>query len=172
MAMVDEEKRADLSELLSGDDADGDEKTLVCFVCTGNTCRSPMAAAVLNHLGRGKYRAISAGTSACDGDGITPNAALALKRAGIPSEKDNDYEHHRASSISYSTVMNCDRVVAMTSRHMVQLLYAFPEFAEKICVMPEEIPDPFMYGEDVYDLCLERITDGIKNLFAVGGETD
>ena len=40
-----------------------DAPKTVCFVCTGNTCRSPMAAAVLNQLGKGKYRAFSAGLS-------------------------------------------------------------------------------------------------------------
>ena len=46
------------NEWLSG----SDEPTRILFVCTGNTCRSPMAAALLNELGRGlNLRAESAG---------------------------------------------------------------------------------------------------------------
>ena len=40
-----------------------------------------MAEAVLNYLGKGKYRAVSAGTCACDGDGITENVHLLFVRA-------------------------------------------------------------------------------------------
>ena len=141
----------------------------VCFVCSGNTCRSPMAEAVLNYLGKGKYRAVSAGTSACDGDAITENAALALERMGIPSEGSHDYRSHRARSVRYSDIVHADMIVGMTSRHTLQLISAFPEYAEKIRSMPEEVPDPFMYGEVVYDRCLRLITDGIKELFALDG---
>ncbi|MBR2459644.1 MAG: hypothetical protein IKB34_00220 [Clostridia bacterium] len=169
MALTEEKKITDVDALLSATDDGDEEKMLVCFVCTGNTCRSPMAEAVLNHLGRGKYRAISAGTAACDGDRITENAAKALKRAGIDSTPENDYENHRATAVSYNTVVNCDKIVAMTSSHLMQLLMAFPDAADKMSVMPQEIPDPFMYGEAVYDRCLEIIIDGIREVFAIDG---
>lgn len=142
----------------------------VCFVCSGNTCRSPMAEAVLNYLGRGKYRAVSAGTCACDGDGITENAALALERMGIPDGGNHSYRSHRARSVKYSDIVHSDLVIGMTSRHTLQLISAFPEFAEKIRSMPVEIPDPFMFGEEVYDKCLRMITDGIRELFALDAE--
>ena len=49
----------------------------VCFVCTGNTCRSPMAAAVLNQYGK-KYdiSAVSAGLFPHVGDPISENAEI------------------------------------------------------------------------------------------------
>ena len=156
--------------LPDGIDADGEQPLTVCFVCSGNTCRSPMAEVVLNYLGKGKYRAVSAGTCACDGDGITENAALALERMGIPSEGNHDYRNHRARSVKYSDIVHSDMVVGMTFRHSLQLISAFPECAEKIRTMPFEIPDPFMYGEAVYDKCLEMITEGLRELFALDGE--
>lgn len=157
-------------EVLADGITDADVPTTVCFVCSGNTCRSPMAEAVLNYLGKGAYRATSAGTCACDGDGITENAALALERAEIPSVPPHDYRNHRARAVSFSDIANADMIVGMTSRHALQLIYAFPEYAEKIKAMPEEIPDPFTYGEAVYDRCLELITDGIKELFPTVSE--
>ena len=139
----------------------------VCFVCSGNTCRSPMAEAALNFLGEGKYRATSAGTSACPGDGITFSAERALKEAGIPSAGSHDYKNHRSRQISYSDIVNCDRIVAMTGRHRLQLISAFPEAAEKIIAMPTDIPDPFMYDDSVYERCLGMIIDGLCELFEI-----
>ena len=139
----------------------------VCFVCSGNTCRSPMAEAALNFLGGGKYRALSAGTSACGGDGIARNAEEALKNAGIPSTGSHDYKNHRSRQITYSDIVNCDKIVAMTGRHRIQLISAFPEAANKIIAMPSDIPDPFMYGEEVYEKCLSMIVDGLSELFDI-----
>lgn len=147
--------------------ADGARPITVCFVCTGNTCRSPMAAAVLNHLGGGAYKALSAGVSAVTGDVISKNSVLALKNAGIPSTPENDYEHHRAVQVSEELLERCDRVVAISKSHMMALIYAYPHMAERITVMPKDVPDPFMYGEAVYAACLESITEGIKETFAV-----
>ena len=153
------------TEALESDNGSVQSPLSVCFVCTGNTCRSPMAAAVLNHLSQGKYEASSAGISAFPGDEIAENAVLALKRAGIESTPKNDYEHHRSSKLTHFHIAHCDKIVAMTSNHLIQLLSAFPEYAEKITVMPKDIPDPLMGRETVYDLCLERITAGLKEIF-------
>jgi len=146
---------------------DTDRPLSVCFVCTGNTCRSPMAEAVLKHLGKGAYRVCSAGISAFAGDVITPNAVVALKNAGIPCTCENDYENHTASLIDELTVKQCDKIVAISGSHMMALICAFPQYAEKITVMPEDIPDPFMRGQETYDLCLEKITDCVRRMFAV-----
>ena len=150
-------------ELLNG----GDTRmpVSVCFVCTGNTCRSPMAAAVLNAVGEGRYEARSAGLSAFPGDGIAENAALALQRAGLECPAENNYKAHRARRLTYADIAHFDKIVAMTSGHLMQLLSAFPQAADKLFVMPKDIPDPFMGSEAVYDICLERIRDGIAEMF-------
>ena len=89
--------------------------TLVCFVCTGNTCRSPMAEATVNHLFRvppvctacdmqrvlsmPSVRATSAGLYGA-GDPIAKNAVRALEAADIPSTPDNDYKNHISRPIN------------------------------------------------------------------------
>ena len=151
--------------LLPDSSGEAEIPTTVCFVCSGNTCRSPMAEALLNYLGKGKYRAVSAGIGAFNGDPIAENAALALERAGVPSEGRHDYKNHRSRAIGYSDIIHSDMIVGMTSRHALQLISAFPEEAGKIRTMPFEIPDPFMQSEAVYDRCLEMIADGIRELF-------
>ena len=138
----------------------------ICFVCTGNTCRSPMAAAVANHLGKGKIKAFSAGLYPNVGDPIAKNAILALKKAGIPCTPDNDYEKHRATEISAELIERCDQVIAISSSHMMALICAFPQYAERITVMPTDVPDPFMQSEEVYDACLSTVTECVRSFIA------
>ena len=146
-----------------------DERTPlnVLFVCTGNTCRSPMAAAVLNALGKGEYRASSAGTNAFYGDSISEDAACALDEAGIVSAGDNDYKNHLSRPITEELLKECDKAVAISSRHLMALLYAFPAYADKLTVMKKDISDPYMLGRDEYSKCLSEITECIKEMFSL-----
>ena len=65
----------------------------VLFVCTGNTCRSPMAGCLFNAFcerqGDGKYRAVSAGLQAFPGEPASNGALRAMERRGL-----NLQEHH------------------------------------------------------------------------------
>lgn len=140
----------------------------VCFVCTGNTCRSPMAAAVLNELGKGGYLAMSAGLMPNVGEPISVNAVKALEKAGIPCTSDNDYASHRARRIDELMIEGCDRIIAISKSHFISLLMCTePKNAEKIECMPSDIPDPYMGNEAEYEKCLKSITEGIKELFAL-----
>ena len=144
-------------------DIDGEH---VCFVCTGNTCRSPMAQAVLNHFGKPYgITAESAGISVIPGDGIAENSVLALKNAGIEPSEDNPYDKHTARLIDEETVKRSSRVVCMTENHMLALIGAFPQYVGKFTVMPRAVSDPF--GGDLarYEACLREIICGVKELF-------
>jgi arsenate reductase len=56
----------------------------VLFLCTGNTARSVLAEGILNHLGRGRFRAFSAGSH--PKGVVNPFALEELRRAGLPAE--------------------------------------------------------------------------------------
>ena len=146
---------------------DIDAPLRVCFVCSGNTCRSPMAAAALNHLGKGAYKCSSAGLYAVTGDAISQNSVLALKSAGIKNTPENNYESHTARQTSADIFNECDKIVAISRNQIWNLLCSYPEYAEKITVMSKDIPDPFMCGMETYESCLSLIIECLKEMFSV-----
>jgi len=142
---------------------------VVCFVCTGNTCRSPMAAAVYNYLAEKNKldrRAISAGLFP-DGSPISENAVRALEDAGIEPVAWADYHEHISGGISDELIDGCSQIVGMTGAHTMRLISMFPHHIVKLGALPREISDP--YGGDLseYKRCLEEITAAIREGFGL-----
>ena len=129
----------------------------ILFVCTGNTCRSPIAAALFNKIALEKDldgRIESAGIFAMDGAPASAGAHHAMKKYGI------DLEEHRAKSITPELLKQCDLVLTMTEGHKAQLLpyaegkvFTLLEYAG----LPGDIADPFGGSNEVYDACAEEI---------------
>ena len=149
---------------------DEDRALRVCFVCTGNTCRSPMAEAVANHLSRQRKNdampivAASAGLYANDGEPIARNAAEALRAAGITPTEGRDYRLHTAHTLTAQEVEKYDLLVGLGGSHCMELLMRFPQAAQRIVGMPTPIADPFGGDLATYAACLEQITAGVKTL--------
>ena len=152
----------------------------VCFVCTGNTCRSPMAAAVANALAAKIHdglpeavkdclplslEAVSAGLAAYDGDPISENAVRALEEAGVAPVPEHDYHTHTAHMLSPEIAEQCDWMVGLSGNHVMGLLMQYPQYAGKIIGMPKEISDPWGQDLSIYKTCLAEITEGVKALF-------
>lgn len=153
---------------LHGESLETKRKQRIAFVCSGNTCRSPMAEAVFNHIFSGSYKsAVSFGLFACGGEPISENAVLALKHKGIASTEENRYEEHIATPTSEEKLMNCDMIIGITEAHTLELLGRFPTLASRIYSMPKAIADPYGGDLECYKGCLEEITAGIKELFNV-----
>lgn len=118
------------------------------FVCTGNTCRSPMAQALWQKRG---HDAESAGLYALPGASASSGAIRAMEKYGV------DLSAHRAKAISESAMQKADKIIAMTEQHALALSEQFPRHKGKILCMPIRIADPFGGDDDDYLACAQDI---------------
>lgn len=140
----------------------------ICFVCTGNTCRSPMAEALFNALEKEfpheiLMEAFSAGLYAAEGEPMARNAVLALTEEAIPEV--HPYRLHLSHTISESEAEGYDQIVGITKRHASELMLRFPGLSQRITCLAEDVSDP--YGGDLatYKTCLAQLKKQISLLF-------
>lgn len=131
----------------------------VLLVCTGNSCRSVMAAGLLKKLlkAKGNYNIITAGTAAIEGMPPTSEAIQAM------SEQNIDVSGHKSSPLTDEMIRQADLILVMEKRHKENILgrslraqskvYLLSEFgriaSEKRLVEPD-IPDPIGKSLDFY----------------------
>jgi tRNA threonylcarbamoyl adenosine modification protein (Sua5/YciO/YrdC/YwlC family) len=140
----------------------------VLFVCSGNTCRSPMAAAIMNHLVRtntgdgstdAPIHAESAGTGAMRGAPQTPEGASALRAMGIAPEG------HSSRPLTRELIEDAERVFVMTPQHKRAAIDLAPELADRIDTLDPEggmIPDPIGMSQEVYTETANRLRELIE----------
>lgn len=140
----------------------------VLFVCTGNTCRSPMAEAVYNYYAK-KYSldtvAMSAGLAA-DGSRMSSHAREALFEAGYT---DANYDSV-SKQVSEKLCSEADLIVGLTEAHAMRLMMMYPSYATKIRAFEKDISDPFGGYFDRYKECLCEIADAVKTEFFAQAE--
>lgn len=130
----------------------------IVFVCSGNTCRSPMAeAAFRKELKRRKiswYKVQSAGVNAREGAPMNPDAQKALSEAKIPYS-----EAFKSRLLTPKTVEEAMAVICMT-RDLCDLIpgKSVMSFYE---LTGREIPDPYGQGIDAYRVTLRNIRECI-----------
>lgn len=131
----------------------------ILFVCTGNTCRSPMAEGILNKLAGERNLDVfakSAGISAAEGSPASVNSVKACEEIGV------DISGHRSTPLTNQMFYEADEVVPMTKTHQIIMQDAFKN-REKI--LPAlDVPDPFGGDLEEYRLCRDRIKEKIEEL--------
>lgn len=105
-------------------------------VCTGNTCRSPMAKALVERYQAAGDEVQSAGLSVT-GAAASVHAVLALREIGI------DLGFHKSQLITAEQVAWADEIGVMTPSHKVAVTSLFDVDPDKVIVLGKGIPDPF-----------------------------
>jgi len=141
----------------------------ILFVCSGNTCRSPLAEAIAKNLlpARTGFEVdiASAGTSALEG---SPASGFSLE---VASDHGLDLSNHRARVLDRALVRSADLIVTMGVRHRDTVGTLDPDALEYTYLLTNfsdhlhgEIPDPIGSGRDMYERTYLAIRDCIESM--------
>ncbi|MGW6566984.1 low molecular weight protein-tyrosine-phosphatase [Streptomyces sp. NPDC054975] len=152
----------------------------VCFVCTGNICRSPMAESVfrarVEEAGLADVVEVdSAGTGGWhEGDAADPRTVAVLEDHGYDSG-------HTARQFRASWFPALDLVIALDEGHLRALrrIAPTPEDAAKVRLLRSydpaaedlDVPDPYYGGSDGFEACLEMVEAASEGLLAAVRES-
>jgi len=126
------------------------------FVCTGNTCRSPIAEALADARG---VPAESAGIAAQRSDGAAPYAARALQAA-----RGLSLHNHSPQSVDILDLTTFARIVALAPAVAQQLRADHEHLNDRLVTWT--IPDPYGGSMADYRLCLEQIDTALTRLLS------
>ena len=139
----------------------------VLFVCTGNTCRSPLAEAWFNkraaECGLTEYVGKSAGLFAMPGGLASENSQM------VAAEFGGSLENFRSQPLSYELIREASLIIGMTDGHCRKIAGAVPEAAGKVHRLLEfdedgEVSDPFGGSLEDYRTCFKSMQKAIDNL--------
>jgi len=138
------------------------------FVCTGNTCRSPIAQFLARRLAREAglaWEAESAGIAASPGAPLSEGAARVLAARGISKVR------HDARTLDEHLLSQADAVYALAREHRREIVERFPARAAKVSVLREaaglpdaDVTDPIGGDDAAYEECAGRIEEALKIL--------
>ncbi|MFH5804263.1 low molecular weight protein arginine phosphatase [Alienimonas sp. DA493] len=139
----------------------------IVFVCTGNTCRSPLAEALLRNRLKDAVgpdvRVVSAGLSAAYGAAASPESVDLARQAGA------DLSSHRSQPLTEELLDAADRVLCMTAGHRAAILRHRPDVSHRVTLLDPaggDIPDPIGGGMADYEACRNAIDRGLDLLMA------
>jgi len=146
---------------------------MVLIVCTGNTCRSPMAEVLLKkriaerlgiEIGELEQRGIvvmSAGIAAMAGAQPTPEAVQVAAQCGL------DLSTHESQPLSDRLVRHADEILTMTRSHREAIVIQWPHAADRthvFCEDGKDISDPIGGPIELYRRCADQIDSQLESL--------
>lgn len=136
----------------------------IMFVCTGNSCRSPMAELYFNHLAAkngGEFTAVSAGIYAGDGAPVSSAAREVMAELGIDSSQ------FGSTAFSPGRAEKCDLLIGMTRTHAALMRHIAPELKDRVrtLIPGEDVPDPFGGSVEHYRKVFDFMRCYIDQLF-------
>ncbi len=144
----------------------------VLFLCTGNTCRSPMAQVMLQRMlrdegvGEDKVKVVSAGLYASNGEPATIQAVKAMENRGL------SLAFHRSRRLTPRMIDDAFLILGMTEEHKQAVLMLDAAASDKVFSLGEyvssgagdgvwqQVPDPFGQPLAVY----EKTADVLESL--------
>ena len=145
----------------------------VLFVCTGNTCRSPMAEGLMRKAidGREDITTASAGVAAF------PGGAMSSETQQILKTKDASIDDFKSQPVTPELLQEASHVFAMTEGHLAVLMAHFPEHEDKFFLLREfsgiankrdgtDVPDPIGMGMPAYEKVAAVFEAAIPNIIA------
>jgi len=142
----------------------------ILFVCSGNTCRSPMAAALCREI---LARRLGCSPAALADRGITVSSAGAGSMGGAPASEGAvramanrgvDIGEHVARPLDVETINRADRIYCMTQAHVDAVLWLVPSAAERTQLLggDVEIEDPFGGPDERYEACAVDLQSALE----------
>lgn len=152
------------------DDVEAMSKVNFLFVCTGNTCRSPMAAGMfkkklaekfdceVDQLDKKGYKISSVGTMGMVGFGASAESVAVCAAMGV------DISSHESRALAGSLITESDYIFVMSQAHQKQVISLDPKASEK-CVLlidGKDVADPIGQSQEVYNVCAKQIEQAVK----------
>jgi len=140
-------------------------KPVIVIVCTGNTCRSPMAETLLRDLLDRRFgredvaRVLSAGVAAQRGSGASPQSVEVMGRRGL------DLTGHCSQPLDDPLMCMADLVLTLTRRHRDAILAAWPNRKDRIFTLRRDggdVSDPVGMPVEIYEQCADQIREELE----------